>query len=141
MMNSAAARVGPLTEWVGVVHADDGVRFVAVAPSRGALLSRVAAYVGDQAQWKLWPDMATRVQQLVSNGAAEVAIRLYFESVGDRWDPERLHITEVAPATEARRIGGTDGDHDIVGDADLQGVTDSDLRGFTGNASVRIGWF
>jgi hypothetical protein len=29
----------------------------------------------------------------------------------------------------------------FVGDADLQGVTDSDLRGFTGTASIRIGWF
>jgi hypothetical protein len=29
----------------------------------------------------------------------------------------------------------------FVGDSDLPGVEDSDLRGFTGTASIRIGWF
>jgi hypothetical protein len=97
-MDAAADRLGSGTEWVGVVHADDGVRFLAIAPSRGVLLSRLAAYVEDQAPWKLWPEMADRVRCLLSRGAAEVAITLYFESVGERWDSERLHTEEVAPA-------------------------------------------
>jgi hypothetical protein len=29
----------------------------------------------------------------------------------------------------------------FVGDVELQGVNDSDLRGFTGTASIRLGWF
>lgn len=67
---------------IAIVYAADGVRFVALGPSRADLVSRLAAYVMEQAPRQLWPDDASRVHELLSGGALDVAIDLYFASVG-----------------------------------------------------------
>jgi hypothetical protein len=38
------------------------------------------------------------VEELLSDGAMDAAIDLYFASVGSRWDEERLHVEGIAPA-------------------------------------------
>lgn len=98
-MKLAAADVSSATWCIAVVYAADGVRFLAVGRSRAALISRLAVYVREQAPWKLWPDVATGVHDLLSSGALDVAIDLYFTSVGDRWDPEWLHAEETTLST------------------------------------------
>jgi hypothetical protein len=82
---------------VAVVHAADGVRFLTTAPTRAALAPRLAAYVGEQAAWKLWPAHAARVRDLLRAGALDDAVELYFASVRERWDSEWLHAEEIAP--------------------------------------------
>lgn len=94
MMNLAAGGAGAAW-WIAIVYAADGVRFVAVGRSRAVLVSRLAVYVMEQAPRQLWPDDASRVHQMLSGGALDVAIDLYFASVGNRWDKEWLHAEEV----------------------------------------------
>jgi hypothetical protein len=89
-----------------IVFAADGVRWVTVAPSRPALVSRVAGYVREQAPGKLWPEVAFRVHQMLRRNALEAAIELYFASVGDRWDTEWLHTEEIELDTGVTEAGG-----------------------------------
>ena len=82
------------TPHTAVVYALDGVRFVAAAPSRRALMRRVADYVQRHAAEKLWADDARYVHQLVAGSAHEEAVELYFALVGQRWDEEWIVLTD-----------------------------------------------
>jgi hypothetical protein len=77
-----------------LVYALDGVRFVASAASRRALMQRVAQYVEQNAGERLWAGDARRVRQLVGDGAHEEAVELYFALVGERWDEEWIVVTD-----------------------------------------------
>jgi hypothetical protein len=74
--------------YTGIVYALDGVRFVAAATSRGALMRRVADYVRQRAGESLWGTDARHVHELLARAAHEDAIELYFAVVGQRWDEE-----------------------------------------------------
>ncbi len=76
------------------VYALDGVRFVATAASRRALVRRVAYYVERNVGDRLWANDAARVRLLLENGAHADAIDLYFALVGQRWDDEWIVVTD-----------------------------------------------
>jgi len=77
-----------------VVHAPDGVRFVAAAASRHALMRRIADYVRRHADERLWASDAPRVHELLAAAAHEEAVELYFALVGQRWDEEWIVVTD-----------------------------------------------
>jgi hypothetical protein len=95
-MNPPFGDRNPAAWCAAIVCAADGVRFLAIGPSRASLLARLAQYVEEQAPRKLGPVEATQVHQLLGSGALEVAVDLYFASVGGRWDEEWLHHEEIA---------------------------------------------
>lgn len=77
-----------------LVYALDGVRFVATAASRRALMRRVAQYVERHAGDALWPNDALRVRRLLEDGAHEEAVELFFALTGERWDEEWIVVTD-----------------------------------------------
>lgn len=89
---------------VAVVHGPRSVNFMAVAGSTEGLRSKVGAYVAGQAELQLYRDVAVRVRGLIGAGDVEAGIRLYFASVGERWDREWL-------VTEAFELQGGAADH------------------------------
>ena len=84
----------PLT---AIVHAADGVRFVAVAQNPTALAAKVAGYICERCDFALWPPVAAKVRAAIDHGDPRSAIALYFAHVGDRWDDEHLELGGVAP--------------------------------------------
>jgi hypothetical protein len=78
-----------------VVHAADGIRFVALAADRHGLSEQVARYVADRAASVLWRREAASVLRALSAGDAEGAVERYFSAVGGRWDAESVTIAEV----------------------------------------------
>ena len=79
-----------------IVHAADGVRFVATASSMDALFDRLAAYVRARCDDVLWTDAAQEVGALLDEGNVHAAVRRYFERTGERWDDERLELVTLA---------------------------------------------
>jgi len=84
---------GPLQ--VAVIHAADGVRFVAAGTSPSALKRQLAEYVQQRAAQQLFPTDAARVTQALRSGNVDLAIDIYFAGEHQRWDEEQLHV-EVA---------------------------------------------
>jgi hypothetical protein len=82
--------------YTAVVYALDGVRLVAAATSRRALMQRVADYVQRHAGERLWATDARRVHQLVAGAAHEDAVEYYFAMVGQRWDEEWIILADPA---------------------------------------------
>ena len=80
---------------VAVVWAADGPRLVAAAPTRGAVLERVADYVAAHAPDQLAPDDAARVAAHLCSDDYESAAHHYFAVAARRWDEERLHLGVV----------------------------------------------
>jgi len=76
-----------------LVYALDGVRFVAAAASRLALMRRVARYVERNVGDRRWANDAARVRQLLEHGAPDEAVVLSFALVGQRWDEEWIVVT------------------------------------------------
>ena len=91
--NSVAPGEGRV--YVGVVHAADGVRFVAAGASRAALGVRLAEYVQRQAFARLESHDAVSLHRLLERGETEAAIERYFASVAKRWDEEWLYTDVV----------------------------------------------
>jgi len=83
--------------FTAVVHAADGVRFVASAASRSALMDAVAGYVERRCDDLLWPDDAASVRALIVAGKVSAAVGAYFAKVGDRWDREELEVNAWFP--------------------------------------------
>jgi hypothetical protein len=81
-----------------VVHAADGVRFVATAARPDALFARLAEYIRGRCDDVLWADASRQVRTLLDDGDPHAAITLYFARTGERWDQERLDLV-----TDARR--------------------------------------
>jgi hypothetical protein len=75
-----------------IVHAPDGVRFVATGVSRDAVATRIAAYVRERCEHVLCADAASEVHTLLALGNIDSAITAYFERVGERWEDERLEL-------------------------------------------------
>jgi hypothetical protein len=84
---------------VAVVHTANAVHLVTAATSRAALTDRLSDYVRRRAGSQLWPNDARRLRRLLAKGQLDEAIELYFASVGERWDEERL-VTSVVQAGE-----------------------------------------
>lgn len=91
---------------VAVVHAGAHICFVTAARTRSMLAERVAAYVCEQAPVQLRSSDARRVAELAAVGEHEKAITHYFTTVGDKWDEERLVVTQVSPGRGADRGAG-----------------------------------
>ena len=85
---------------VAVIHAADGVRFVAAGTSRRALTEQLADYVWQRAEQQLYPVEAARVAQALNCGDLDLAIDIYFSSELQRWDAEQLHF-EIAHLSDA----------------------------------------
>jgi hypothetical protein len=102
---------------LGIVHGADGIHFVAAGESRDALLQRLAGYVWSRADLELYPDDARRLGRLLKTGAAEDAVRFYFERVGRKWDREWL-VEGIMPVAEHRpRPGDEAAFDDLAHDA------------------------
>src|SRR5262245_13712785 len=78
--------------FTAVVHAVDGVRFVATAASPEHLVAQIVGYVAERCEFVLWPRIAAQVRSLIDTAHHSAAIALYFDHVGDRWDEERLEL-------------------------------------------------
>jgi hypothetical protein len=79
---------------VALIWADDGPRLLTAAPTREAVLERVAGYVSVYAPHQLGPEDAACVAELLDGGSHGDAIRHYFEA-DRRWDEEQRHLTVV----------------------------------------------
>jgi hypothetical protein len=80
------------SSFTAVVHAIDGVRFVASAPSPEGLAAQIVGYVAERCEFVLWPRIAAQVRALIDAANHSAAIALYFAHVGERWDEERLEL-------------------------------------------------
>src|SRR5262245_35994843 len=89
MRKSVASRK---TRYTAVVHAADGIRFVASAPTGAALASQLVSYICERCDDTLWPPVARDVRALIDADQPFAAIAKYFGSVGARWDAERLEL-------------------------------------------------
>ena len=78
-----------------IVHAVDGVRFVATGDDPEAVVSRLADYVCARCDHVLWADAASDVRAMLDIGNLYGAVMLYFERVGERWDDERLELVTL----------------------------------------------
>ena len=98
------------SRFTAVVHAADGVRFVAAAASPSALAAQVVDYVRERCDDTLWPAAAIAVHKLIDNNRPYAAIALYFENVGQRWDEERLELGGLAfgPSLDPRSRAATE---------------------------------
>ena len=79
-----------------VIHAADGIRFVATATCPTHLATQVTDYIRARCDDVLWPPAAREVRALIDSGKPYAAIALYFAHVGDRWDDERLELGGIA---------------------------------------------
>ena len=84
--------------FTAVVHAVDGVRFIACAPSPEGLVSQIADYIAERCEFVLWPRIAAQVRGLIEVANHTAAIALYFDHVGERWDEERLELNGLSLA-------------------------------------------
>lgn len=80
------------TRYTAVVHAADGIRFVASAPTGAALASQLVRYIRERCDDTLWPAAAADVRALIEADQPFAAIAKYFANVGARWDAERLEL-------------------------------------------------
>lgn len=83
------AQQAPLT---AVIHAADGVRFVAAAPCPAELVAQIMTYILARYEDALWPSVAAKVRALIADDHPYAAIAVYFAHVGERWDDERLQF-------------------------------------------------
>lgn len=90
-----------LTSLTAVIHAADGVRFIAIARHHDALAAQIAEYIRERCDDVLWADDARQVHALLEEGRVVAAIGLYFARVGERWDEERLDVDAPFWATAA----------------------------------------
>jgi len=79
-----------------VVHAPEGVRFVATGQSPHQVTTALEEYVLQRCDDVLWPSAARRVRELAEAREPDAAIAAYFASVGSRWDEEELAIHVVS---------------------------------------------
>lgn len=93
--------------FVAVVHAADGVRFVAHADTPDGLTAQLADYVLERCDDVLWPPIAKQVRALLADAQSRAAIDAYFDNVGCRWDLEQLEViaTPVAEGLAGGRAG------------------------------------
>ena len=82
------------TLYVAVVHTVGAVRLITAASSRATLTKQLADYVRHHAGNQLWARDARRLRKLCAAKQLDQAIKLYFASVGERWDEEWLVIEE-----------------------------------------------
>lgn len=75
-----------------VVHAPDGVRFVASASDEAEVAAQLVAYIRERCDHTLWPAAAREVRTLIAERRESDAIAAYFANVGQRWDEERLEL-------------------------------------------------
>lgn len=80
---------------VAVVHAGRDICLLTAAPTCELLTKRLAAYAREQAPLQLRSPDAARIAELAAAGRHEEVVAHYFRSVGERWDEERLVVTEV----------------------------------------------
>jgi hypothetical protein len=101
---------------VAVVWSIDGPRLLTLAHSRDQLLERVAGYVAARAPDRLHPEDAAQVGEHLERGDHERAASHYFDTVGRRWDEERLHLYVVSPADAPTNARGPrwESSHDIA---------------------------
>jgi hypothetical protein len=81
---------------VAAVFSAGGVHFLAAAPTSEELMSQIGSYVEGQADLLLHGEDARRVRALLTAGECAEGVRLYFESVGERWEREYLRLDVVA---------------------------------------------
>lgn len=77
---------------VAVVHAADGVRFVAASQCPEQLSAEIVRYIRRRCDDVLWPSDAAAVRALIDDDEPFAAIAMYFALTGQRWDEERLEL-------------------------------------------------
>jgi hypothetical protein len=84
----------------------DGARFAIVATTEEECVTKMAAYVAEQAPLQLWPASARCIQELLASGNPVAAIGEYFRRAGERWDREWLATTSLNPDLRAGTWSG-----------------------------------
>jgi hypothetical protein len=87
----------PDSQFTAVVHAADGVRFIAAARRPDELTARVVSYIRERCDYTLWQSDARRVHELIDDRQFDEAIELYFSKIGGRWDVEQLELGGQSP--------------------------------------------
>jgi hypothetical protein len=90
--------------YTAVVHAVDGVRFVARAQCPERLSAQIVGYIRERCDNVLWPSVANQVRAFVEDDKPYAAIALYFAHVGERWDEERLELGGLSFGAPAPRL-------------------------------------
>lgn len=88
------------SQYTAVVHAADGLRFIAAAQQPEELAARLISYVRARCDHTLWPSDARRVHELIDDHSFHAAIGLYFSNIGGRWDVEQLELGTPATGSE-----------------------------------------
>ena len=88
---TAPADVGH-TQLTAIVHAADGVRFVATGRCATHLSAQIVSYIRSRCDHVLWPSVAREVLALINDDKPYAAMAMYFANVGERWDSERLEL-------------------------------------------------
>ena len=83
-----------------IVHAADGVRFVASAACAEELFARIAGYTRGRCDDVLWAEAARQVHDLLDDGDLNAAVTLYFARTGERWDREHLDLVTVGAGAQ-----------------------------------------
>jgi hypothetical protein len=90
---------------VAVVRGADGVLFTASGASDGEIAAELVTYIAERCDDVLWPADANEVRRLIDAHREDEAITLYFASVGQRWDEERLCVILSEPKDSSLRSG------------------------------------
>jgi hypothetical protein len=80
------------TTYTAIVHAADGVLFVASAHSRAQLTAQIVSYIRERCDYVLWPAVSDKVRALIDDDEPDAAITMYFARAGERWDEECLEL-------------------------------------------------
>ena len=90
---AAAPFLPPEPLHVAVVSEGEETVWVGVAATREELVRVLLAdFVLPRAPYQLGDGARQRFQRLLHEGQVGQAVELYFERVGERWDPQRLTI-------------------------------------------------
>jgi hypothetical protein len=101
--------------FIGVISSGGSVVWVGAAASRAELAHEVADYLLPHSVYQLRDAAHAQFRRLLSQGQVERAVDLYFATVGERWDVERLSVFR-------RRIAGRAGDTSEGGEKGSRGI-------------------
>jgi hypothetical protein len=78
--------------YIGVISSGGDVVWVGAAASRAELAHDIADHLLPHAGYQLRDSAHTQFRRLLAQGQVERAVDLYFATVGDCWDVERLSV-------------------------------------------------
>jgi len=87
--------MGRVRVHLAVIHGADEVYGVVAARDRESLLFLLACRLEEDVELQLFQTESDRFKRLVEEGKFGEAVRVYYEGVGEKWDPVRLWLTTL----------------------------------------------